>query len=268
MKNIQKRTNQKPSGRWKRAGAIVSGAIAAVGVVASLIPFVHTAGLLKTVVPMICGASILAGFIFLDEFIKSFRSLHLVKSAEYLGIGSISRSGNAHELIIKHKYSITELRIMMYSGVGLKPLLDNGYLKKIVVEGKADVKILLATPDSKFVRENEDIEGEAGRISRGIEQTRISIERVQKEVAEAGKQGTVGSITVRYYNTQIRSAITLINNEIGFLTLSLAPFFGSNTASFELFNIGSESLFTRCSGHFNAVWERARKGISRRGAMH
>jgi hypothetical protein len=259
MKKIQKRTNHEPNGRGKLAGAIVSGAITATCAMVSLMPFVQTSGLLKTVVLMICGAAILSGLIFLDEFIKSFKPSHLGKHAAYLGIGCISRSGSAHELILKQKHPITKLRIMMYSGAGLKPLLDNDYLKNIVIVDKADVKILLATPDSEFVREIEDIEGEAGRISRGIEQTRISIERVQKEAAEAGKERTVGSLTVYYYNTQIRSAITLINEKTGFLTLSLAPFFGSNTASFELFNTGEESLFTRCSGHFDAVWERVRQ---------
>jgi hypothetical protein len=204
----------------------------------------------------------------MNDFIKGFKSLRLVKNAEYLGICSVSRSESAHELIIngyiEQNNPIEELRIITYSGAGLKPLLDNGYLRKIVVEDKAVVKILLASAGSEFVRELEDIEGEAGRISRGIEQTKASIARVQKEIKEAGEKCAVGSIDVCHYNTQIRSAITLVNDEAGFLTLSLAPFFGSNTASFEFRNTGGESLFNRCSGHFNALWRAARAGPSPR----
>jgi hypothetical protein len=261
MNDTQKQTKYKPGRLGQQAKTIVLSGIGIASALASLIPYVQTAPLIKTIVPMICGAAILAGFIFLEDFVKSFKSLRLVKNAEYLGIRSISRSDTAHELIIngyiEQHNPIKDLRIMAYSGAGLKPLLDNGYLRKIVVEDHARVKILLASPGSECVRELEDIEGEAGRISRGIEQTMVAIARVQNEVKEAEKDHTVGSITVRRYNTQIRSAITLVNDEAGFLTLSLAPFFGSNTASFELCNTGGESLFNRCSGHFNAVWDKA-----------
>ncbi|MDR2766741.1 MAG: hypothetical protein LBB82_00280, partial [Treponema sp.] len=178
MKNAMKRTEHEPRGLVQRAGAFISGGIALAGVLASLVPFVQTAPLVKTIVPMICGAAILAGFIFMNDFVKGLKSLRLVKNAEYLGIRSVSRSGAADELItkeyIEQNIPIKELRIMMYSGAGLKPLLDNDRLWKIVVEDKALVKILLASPGSEFVRELEDIEGEAGRISGGIEQTLLA----------------------------------------------------------------------------------------------
>jgi hypothetical protein len=250
-----------PSVRGHKAGTVISGAIGLVGIVASLTPFVQTTGLLTTVVPMICGAAILAGFMVLDDMVRGFKALRLVKNAENLGIRNVSRSDAAHDLIIRdymeRNKPVKELRLMLYGGGGLKTLCESGYLKKIVVEDKAVVKIILASPDSDFIRELEEIEGEAGRIRRGVEQTTESIKRVLKE---ARQEHVVGSITIRHYNTQIRSALTLINDEAGFLTLSLAPSFGPTTASLELFNNGEDSLFGKCSKHFNAVWERC-KGV-------
>jgi hypothetical protein len=35
---------------------------------------------------------------------------------------------------------------------------------------------------------------------------------------------------------------------------------GSNTASLEFADTGLDSLYERCSGHFDAVWERSGAG--------
>jgi hypothetical protein len=257
-----KQKKQNLSARTRKAGTFISSAIALAGLVASLTPLIRTAGLLPILVPMVCGAASLAGFLFLGDIFRSFRSLPLVKNAESLGIEMVSRSDAAHELIIgylEQEKPITELRLMLYGGRGLRTLLDNGYLKKIVVEDRALVKILLASPYSEFAKEIEDILGEGGRISVGVEQTIKSIKRVQDEIRKTPRPGAAESIMVRYYNTQIRSALTLINDDAGFLTLSLVPSFGSDTASLELLNTGGDSLFDRCSKHFNAVWERSRQ---------
>jgi hypothetical protein len=153
-----------------------------------------------------------------------------------------------------------EIRIMVTSGTRF---LD-GYRRAIskAVANNARIRVLLPQPDSDFVKDvgESEREGEGGEIRRNeiAQEIREADARFSEYMAEAKiiqPISAIGSISVGYYTTHLRSTMILCDNTWGWLTITLPPLRASETLSMELQQTERECLLNDCIRHFDRTWD-------------
>jgi hypothetical protein len=175
-----------------------------------------------------------------------------------LGVIDIHESNEAHTLIIekfiKAKTTIKTMNAMVFGGSGLKAMLQKKEIERALMGNDTKIQILAAHPCTDLMQDIANLEGEESRIKNGA--TGI-FECVEKYNETAPKSKSKSKIDLIYSEKPIFNAMILINDQWGFLTLSLPPTFGTNTMSIEFENTNDQSLFAIAQCHFDAIWDKS-----------
>jgi hypothetical protein len=160
--------------------------------------------------------------------------------------------------IQEHMGHIRTIRIMAVSANRLLIYIQDELIDVLAKNHRARVMVLVAAPGSDFVNELEEIEAPreiiSDEINTSIKKTEAIVDAAQAKAEKKGKKA--GTLEIRSTKTLIRSAITIINEEWGCLSLYLPPRHTENSTSLELVNSRKQSLLNDCINHFDAVWEK------------
>ena len=149
---------------------------------------------------------------------------------------------------------------MAYHGDGILYGFQTDIIKAIN-ENTVTVRLLLAPKDSTVLYEVLELEGiTAKNIIAKCKEKYDNEESYIKEIEERKTNG-VSSIEIREYNTQIRYAITIIDDEWAWWTPYHPGVRTEDSISFELVNKGKASFFNLCNSYFNKLWNEGKTRI-------
>jgi hypothetical protein len=195
-------------------------------------------------------------YLFLASYMdlwNAFRNLTTIRS---LGIRRVYSNGtSANELVRSNVKKAKSIRIVSVSGDALIKMLKDDLIYALRTNS-ASVRVLLATPNSQFVRDVEESENinRIGHISPEIVKAEALLREYLVEAKSSSQEHSViGKVALGHYTTHLRSSLVLCDNAWGWLTLSLPPIRAVQSPSFEL-SYADGGLFTSCSTHFERVW--------------
>jgi hypothetical protein len=204
---------------------------------------------------MLCS---IGGFYWLSYTISLASAWSILCSCKSLGIQKIIEKGKSAQHPSEH---IAKARTIKIIAVSAQTLIKQH--KQEIVDAlcsqNAEVSVLLAQPNSVFVRDVEESESDSrvGQISPEIEQTKNLLLEYLKDAASKAKKKT-GMVQIGHYGTHLRCSLVLCDDKWGLLTLNLPPKRAVETVSFELTST-PEGLLIDCLNHFNRTWEWAKK---------
>jgi hypothetical protein len=232
--------------------------IGVIGLISSIVNLIDIPVILKIGSAIICGIGVvIGGVIYLYEISKNISLLINLRIASKWGLERIHMQGRANKIIKKKLDHIKTLRIIVVSGDNLIKSLKDELLFLLTVK-RATIQLLLATPNSEFVKDVENIESDfrQNKISGEINTV---ISYVKEYLSEASrKEEIIGSFKIRHYNTQIRSSVIIINDEWAWLTLYLPPQRALQAMSFEFVKKNEDSIVKQCLTYFDSIWEKSK----------
>ncbi len=196
---------------------------------------------------------IVLGILLIIMLINKYGIFSIIRTGEAIRILGINRIviGNRNEKLQEKIRNSNEIRIITVSGDNLIKVLKND-IHEALTKKKALIKIIVATKNSEFLEDIENIESpyRKGAITTEIE----NIERYIKEYQEEAQKvvENPGKIELRFFRTHLRASIILCDNW-GWYTFNLPPKRALHCPSIELIN-KDEGLYEMCSEHFNGVW--------------
>ena len=141
-----------------------------------------------------------------------------------------------------------------------------------------NIQVLLAKPESKFVEEVGQMEADGGREPedrpREIKEEIVrnknifyqymsaaakGYEKKSRARNKAGGELQLGRISVRYFSTQLRANLVIIDEKEAWYTPYLSPRKSRQSASFHLLRRAglTQDLISRAIEHFDTIWKRA-----------
>ena len=121
----------------------------------------------------------------------------------------------------------------------------------------ASIQVLLARPNSKFVKDVERVESptRSGHISNEILQTKALLEEYLIKAKESADSSVnIGTVEVRHYSSHLRASILVCDDQWCWYTPNLPPKRSIETFSLELAPAAS-GLINDCISHFDRVWD-------------
>ncbi len=192
----------------------------------------------------------------LDDRFAIRNSLSILEAVKLLGIAQIHSRGQFARDLGDRLKSSKSISILSVSGINLisrhKP-----QIVAALVNNKAFVRVLLATPGSEFVEDTEEAESptRAGMISRQIHEVEALLREYHAEALEvAGSNQVVGKLKLGKFRTQLRSSLIICDDKWGWLTLNLPPRRAIDSLSIEVVPVKS-GLLEDLVGHFQMVWD-------------
>lgn len=192
---------------------------------------------------------------------------NITKSKKY-GIKGIYYNERASDRIKEKLSKIEDLKIIAVSGTNMLKSLEAD-LVTLLTQNHAEIKILVGSPYSDFIREVEACESydpilqsnsglRVDMISQEIEHVIKNINIcIEKAISKQKKKNksVMGKLVLKHFNTQMRSSIIIINNEWAWLTLNLPPAKALNSLSIEFYRKDNDSYINDIVKHFNAMFQ-------------
>ena len=142
-----------------------------------------------------------------------------------------------------------EVKLIFTSGTKFfKELQDS--LREALAEGTR-VKILLATPDSDFVKEIEDMQQNPAEGQRNFNDISKEIHEAIKTLQYLCVDIPGAELYLGHFNTQYRGNITIIDDKAAFYNPVLAPRPSSKLISMKV----DGPLLADCSAHFDTLYK-------------
>ena len=181
-----------------------------------------------------------------DEEKKLF-DLIKMKGIVVIQDNSIGDYRKVHDRIKNAKESV---KIIAYHA---DPLLGaiRKHLSDCINNYAADVKILVAKKGSIFLTDVEALDG-ASNLGAGT----LGIINGIRQGIETNKNGKKGSIDYGECNTEIRYALTLVDDNWAWWTPYHTGLITEEITSFELEKTGKGSFINLCIKHFDKLWEK------------
>jgi hypothetical protein len=209
-----------------------------------------------TSIPIV-GKVLFAIAIGIASFLLFFKNIFvMLQMITKMGIKGIYQENDAHKILKNYNRRIENIKIIVISGDVLIQHM-NDIIFNAITKDKAKIEILLATKNSKLVKELGVLESRNGQINHDIDNTLSRIENISTS-AEKYKQennAIIGTIEVKHFNTQVRSAIIIVNDEWAWLSLYFPSLDTGHPFSLELIKKGKNPLITHCIKHFDSIWE-------------
>ncbi|MGB8507724.1 MAG: DUF4062 domain-containing protein [Pyrinomonadaceae bacterium] len=179
------------------------------------------------------------------------------------GIARVVPDGKVDSNVMTSNLEVSkEIRIMVTSGTRFLDAYRRAISKAIA--GGANLRLLLPKPESDFIKDvgESEREGKEGKTRQEelVQEIKEVRPRVLDYFTEAKRSknpshSRMGTISIGYYTTHLRSTIILCDDSWGWLTITLPPFKASETLSLELHQTGSECFLSDCIRHFDRTWE-------------
>lgn len=184
---------------------------------------------------------------------------NLIDPARAVGITRISPDGQAGPVMSERLARARHIAIMSTSATRVIEI-QKTYLVEALSAG-CSLRLLVPELHSPFLRDVEQSESEdvyREPISEEIVKVR---RRLREAVGEAGRLAArrnravrSGSVRIGYFTTHLRSTMILVDDQWGWLTLTLPPARAPQTPSFELGSAGQHTLLDACLRHFDRTW--------------
>lgn len=162
----------------------------------------------------------------------------------------------------------SSIKILSYYGDGILNSLKNDIVH-LINDNNVTVKLLLAEKDSTLLNEVLELEIEVGKKKENAQENKENINemiRLEKD-GKSGVKGTaideiekrvgnkINLLEKHYYNTQIRYAIIIVDDERAFWTPYHPGIITEKCISFELIKKGEDSFFKICKDSFDVLWK-------------
>jgi len=172
------------------------------------------------------------------------------------GIKELSVAVGCVDKIKEKKEKITSLKIIAVSGNVLIKLLKP-IIEYAVSNKNASIQVIIGTEYSNFINEVELIEDGENRVGNISEEIKGVVGYLKEYSSNAykNKKSHLGCIEVKKFNTQLREAITIINDEWAWVTLNLPPERCGQSLSLEFEKEGETPYINSVIKHFDEVWK-------------
>ena len=181
----------------------------------------------------------------------------LFETAEAIGLNTIETGGYTRE-------EDQRLRDNIRSAKSIKILVPNGSsltlnfrkdFEAFLAKPEASMRVLFATADSVFYREetemtNLQLEAKGAEEDAKINQGLVELGR-HRLVSYAR---TPDQVEVKFFDTQFRMPIIIIDDRYCYLTLRLSPNESPESVRLE-FEGGKNAFANACVAHFNRMWQ-------------
>ena len=190
-----------------------------------------------------------------EELNALFSDRELMNSFKQKGIFNIAKEGDYSKLKKMIGNAKTSIKTLAYYGDGILYGLQTDIINAINnSKDKFNVQLLFAQKESALLYEVLKLEN--------ISIANIEAKRKEKYDKENGyiidikekRKNELCSIEIKEYNTQVRYAITIIDEEWAWWTPYHPGIRTEDCISFELVNKGENSFFYLCNRHFDKLW--------------
>ncbi|HUT10721.1 MAG TPA: hypothetical protein VMY42_09510 [Thermoguttaceae bacterium] len=148
-----------------------------------------------------------------------------------------------------------QIRMMAITGFGWIHTNET-HIRNALVHSAAKIRILIAEPESDFMKNQKSAESDT-RLGHGPNETSAVLDLLREDVRaaqkEVGANQTIGTVSVAYYRTDLRSSIIICDDSWGWLTINLPPSRARHMPSLELVT-ASGGLLADCITHFERIW--------------
>ena len=142
-----------------------------------------------------------------------------------------------------------ETRLMFTSGAKFFKALQDS-LREALSSGTR-VKILLATPDSDFVKEIEAMQKKPSEGQRNFNNISREIEEAEETLQSLCEDIPGAELYLGHFNTQYRGNITIVDDRVAFYNPVLAPRPSSRLLTLKV----DGHLLADCSAHFDTLYK-------------
>jgi hypothetical protein len=184
--------------------------------------------------------------------ISDRKLLDLFKQKGFDGIME-EREQNHSAVINKLREAEKSIKIIAYFGEIALNGLKSELIIKLNKETDFDVKILTSTGNSDLIDEVQDLEGTAKNSKKHIDVINCITEIKEKTTNKNPR------IQVGHYNTQIRYAAIIIDENWAWWTPYHPGLTTEECISFELADKRNDSIIHLCNKHFKMLWDQLEK---------
>jgi hypothetical protein len=228
------------------------------GFIANMLSLISVSEKVKLILAIIFSVSIAIGFgkwLFETNIKNFFNNFMMIRK---LGIRKIYDTGKGSPDLNKKIKSGTDIKIMVISGDNLIKGLKNEMVYALA-EKRSEIKLLIGTPGSEFIQDVENAESRSrkGQISAEIRKVvRYRDEYIAEAKSKAGGK-MIGNFEIRFFNTELRSLITIVDNKWAWITPHFPPARALQSMSFEVVEKNEGLLIKACVNHFDTIWNSA-----------
>jgi len=201
-----------------------------------------------------------------QELIKDTELLELFKKRGIKGI-KYNLDHDYSSVINKLRSARKSLKIMAYFGEIVSDAIMAVLIDKLnneKFEKPFEIKVLTSlndpastkTPENyKFIKEVQELEKDAKDSQKQVA-VKNNIETLRNNIKNEINEEEKPKIEICYYNTQVRYALTIIDDEWAWWTPYHPGFLTERCISFQLANVDEkdDTLFFLCKEHFEKLW--------------
>lgn len=195
-------------------------------------------------------AMVLFGILFLWYFDETHT---LLRAADSIGLTRIERgkySTDENERLGSHiRNASTSIYLLMPNAYSFSQIFRDD-LKAFFEKGNTTMRVVFASPNSDFYREMTEMTLGTNWQEKDLETNRGFVGTSQQRLLDAASQDK-SRIEFRYFDTQFRVPMIIIDDRYCYITVRLDPNEGNQSPRLEF-----EDGFARaCVTHFNRVWQ-------------
>jgi hypothetical protein len=189
-------------------------------------------------------------------------SEHSATIAEQVGL-------NAIEFGSFTKDEDDRFRAVVAAATNIKMLMPNGSnvtyvfrqeFQNFFSKAKSSMQVIFANPDSEFYQEETEMTSILSPdMKKALEFNRGLVELSRARLSGYAKEKD--QVQVRFFNTQFRLPMIIVDDKYCFLTIRLSPNESPQSLRLE-FSAGSDSFVKSCVAHFSKMWSVSSVDIS------
>lgn len=188
--------------------------------------------------------------------INIFTAWQTFIACKKLGISRVYTHGELCSDMPTRIEKAREIRVMAVTALALLRANEDQFRKALALNA-AHIRVLIAAPESNFMKDTEHAESET-RSGHGSAESRqvddLLREFIRYALAVVGPNRPIGKISRAYYRTELRGSILTCDNSWGWYTINLPPRRARQMPSIELIT-GQEAILEDCIAHFERVWK-------------
>ncbi len=244
---------------------IITGLLAAFGVIsgiASIISLPEELAQLKLL--FIVSTILLLGtalILFISDSIDLYNIWNIATKSKQLGIQRIHKTGTSGEHTNKRIRNAKTIKIFSTASLILFRTKEEEFIEAL--SNNCNILVIISEAGSQYLEEIETLENRrAGEISDELQQVFSIFERLKKAAIEKSNNQSIGKITYKQFNTQLRVPMIICDDEYAWVTLTLSPKRSTQSASFELYRKPQKSLIDDFIKHFDEIWAYLSKSVN------
>lgn len=185
------------------------------------------------------------------------RNISVVENCRKLNIQNVTLNGSIESAFLKERIDEAKsIKIMFVSGSTFLHIFNNN-LRNLLIRG-GRIKLLLANPDSDFVKEIEAIEKRSvvgslsSEINGSIKRFNILIDQAKNRASDDVAKSMVAEYA--FYNTHLRTSLVIIDDIYCYAIFNTPPKTTQESVGLYFINILNDNPASHFVEHFNEVY--------------